>query len=307
MFLVSGTMPYTNAFSANELPPGMAATTKWLNRAEAVLVGIGAGMSASAGLDYTDHEFFLSHYAPFAEQGYENIWSVIQDFWDINPANARAFWGFWAWHIHAVYYQPPGLTPYKQLAEILRDKNYFIISSNADGQLHKLGLDEQRLFLPQGEYGLMQCPLPCHEEVYSNKVWVDAIRKNMGPDLLAREEDLPRCPHCGRLMTPNLRKDDHFVDKLYQEGYPRYRAWLLANLGRPALLLELGVGFNTPGIIRYPFEQMLETHPSARLLRVNRDREEVPAHLGNHALGLNQDITVFLNALEQAQNEWDHI
>ena len=184
------------------------------------------------------------------------------------------------------------------LARLLRGRDWFIASTNADGQARKLGLDEARIYTPQGDYALFQCALPCREQVYDNRAFVDAMLAPLGEgDTLIREEDVPRCPHCGRFLVPNLRKDEHFVDALHREGYPRYRDFLERAAGGRLLLLELGVGFNTPGIIRYPFEHLTEKFPAVRLARINLTQAAVPPRLGDRALGLACDIGATLRRL----------
>lgn len=267
----------------------------WLDAADSVLVGMGAGLSASAGLNYTDPDFFRRHFPAHAALGLRTAWQAATSFWDVTPDNRRAYWGYWARHIQVMRYQPPALEPYKDLARLLRGRDWFILSTNADGQVHKLGLDEKRLYTPQGDYALFQCALPCREEVYDDKPFIDAILAHMAEEeVLARDEDVPLCPHCGRLLVPNLRKDDHFVDALHRQGYPGYRDFVRRTASGRLLLLELGVGFNTPGIIRYPFEYLTEQHPDIRLVRINLTEAAVPPRLGDRALGLGLDIGAVL-------------
>lgn len=131
---------------------------------------------------------------------------------------------------------PPCLPAYAALAELIRDEDWFILSTNADAQAGKMGLDPSRIFTPQGDYSLFQCSLPCREEVWDNRRQVLDMIERMPDPLHIREEDIPRCPHCGRVAVPNLRKDDTFVDALYHEGYPRYRAFLERALESPGEL-----------------------------------------------------------------------
>ena len=294
-------MPSTNLCSEPPTavsPESLERLAVWLDEAEYVLVGMGAGLSASAGLNYVDPDFFRRHFPAHAALGLRPVWEAVTGFWDITPDTRLAYWGYWARHIRVMRYEPPALPPYVDLARLLHGRDWFIASTNADGQARKLGLDEARIYTPQGDYALFQCALPCREQVYDNRAFVDAMLAPLGEgDTLIREKDVPRCPHCGRFLVPNLRKDEHFVDALHREGYPRYRDFLERAAGGRLLLLELGVGFNTPGIIRYPFEHLTEKFPAVRLARINLTQAAVPPRLGDRALGLACDIGAALRRL----------
>lgn len=281
-------------------PETLTRLAAWLAEADHVLVGMGAGLSASAGLNYVDPDFFRRHFPAHAALGLRTAWEAATSFWDITPDTRLAYWGYWARHIKVMRHEPPALPPYVDLARLLRGRDWFIVSTNADGQARKLGLDETRIYTPQGDYALVQCALPCREEVYDNRHLIETMLAHMGEgDTLIREEDIPRCPHCGRFLVPNLRKDEHFVDALHCEGYPRYRDFLERAVGGRLFLLELGVGFNTPGIIRYPFEHLTEKFSGVRLARVNLSRADVPPRLGDRALGLAGDIGAVLRRLAE--------
>ena len=266
-----------------------------LHDARFVLVGIGAGFSASAGLNYMDEDFFRRHFPAHAATGLHSAWEAVVRYWDIMPGRECEYWGYWARHIKTMRLDPPCLPAYAALAELIRDEDWFILSTNADGQAGKMGLDPSRIFTPQGDYSLFQCSLPCREEVWDNRRQVLDMIERMPDPLHIREEDIPRCPHCGRVAVPNLRKDDTFVDALYHEGYPRYRAFLERALESPGelLLLELGVGFNTPGIIRLPFEQFAE-RACARLIRLNLTEAGIPEKLEGRGMGFAVDAAAVL-------------
>lgn len=280
------------------LPDGTFTLRNWLDEATFVLVGMGAGFSASAGLNYLDEDFFRAHYPAHVSAGIRNAWEGVVRHWDLIPGKEREYWGYWARHISVMRHEPPCLPAYADLAALIRDKDWFILSSNADGQSYKMGLDEGRIFTPQGDYSLFQCSLPCREEVWDNREAVRRMLDHMPDPLHVREEDIPRCPYCGRLAVPNLRKDDSFVDKLRLEGYPRYLAFLERALEdtEHLLLLELGVGFNTPGVIRLPFEQIAE-RSGACLARLNLTDAALPGHLGAKGLSLECDAAAVLRHL----------
>jgi len=149
-----------------------------IQEADYVIVGAGAGLSGSAGLDYLDENFFAKEYASFLKKGYKTIWQGITDNWQLTRFNKERFWGFWANHINNIYYKPNQLQPYKDLFNIVKDKDYFVITTNGDGQFYKGGFEKDRIFAMQGSYGYFQCEKPCSEEVYDNKKIVDQMLKN---------------------------------------------------------------------------------------------------------------------------------
>jgi len=270
-----------------------------LQEADKIVVGAGAGLSASAGLDYNDKRFFEKMYTPFLKKGYETISQAISNNWYLTKANATIYWGFWANHINNIYYSQKQLEAYKSLYNMIKDKNYFIITTNADGQFFKGGFDLDKVFAMQGSYGKFQCQRGCHDTIYDNKKLISKMLKGFDVETLKiKEEDIPICPKCGELLYPNLRVDQYFVEKPYMYNKDDYIEFVNIN-DEKILFLELGVGFNTPIIIRYPFEEMTRNYDNATLIRVNKKAFQVSNDIKSKAIMTDIDIYELLKAINK--------
>lgn len=267
-----------------------------LRESDAILIGAGAGLSASGGLRYDDEsrakELFPAHHAC----GLTTITELLSAFWKITPENATAFWAVWSRHIYETAYRAPLLEPYQRLFKLMHDKNYFVISTNVDGQFFKAGFPKDRLFEPQGQYTQFQCSTPCRQEVFNNKAMVEAMIANMPSPLEVRSEDVPRCPHCGSLLMPNLRCDDRFVDAPNTRNLSEYASFVERYRGKKLVLLELGVGFNSPGVIRFPFDRIVQAYSESHLIRINLHDVGTEA-AGERGLGIQADLNAVLGDL----------
>lgn len=242
-----------------------------IDRADTVLIGAGAGLSAAAGLRYSgpkfEHDFadFIRRY------GITDLYS--SSFYPFRTEEER--WACWARHIQTIRYEPEALPLYRKLLELVSEKEYFVITTNVDGQFRKAGFSPERLFEVQGDYGLNQCQHGCHDILYNNESlvrrMVDATRDCRIPSQL-----VPVCPRCGGRMEVHVRKDEYFVqDAAWHAAHERYLQFVRSFRQRKSVvLLELGVGFNTPTIIRYPFELMAESYPNATLIRINKSETQ---------------------------------
>ncbi|MBU3201308.1 NAD-dependent protein deacetylase, SIR2 family [Clostridium estertheticum] len=268
---------------------------KLIQESDRIIIGAGAGLSASGGISYTDKELFKKWFHMYCGKGYQTIIDMQSMFWDVNDENVTSYWAYWARHISKIFYEAPALKPYNDLFEIVKDKDYFICSTNVDGQFEKAGFPSDKIYGPQGSYSLFQCSKPCTDEVYDNKKMVDNMLANMNDDdVHIREEDIPRCPRCGRLLVPNLRKDDTFVQKPHMINTNVFQKYINESKGKKLVLLELGVGYNTPVIIRYPFENITEQYEYARLIRINMSYWEVPSKIAQKSIEINNDISKVL-------------
>lgn len=220
-----------------------------LEAADAVIVGAGAGLSASAGFAY-DGKRFRQHFAPFEQAyGFHDMYSG--GFYPYR--SPEAYWAFWSRMILLNRYEAGVGEPYRLLLQLLQGRDYFVLTTNVDHQFQKAGFDKERLFYTQGDYGLFQCSKPCCQRTYDNEM---AVRRMVQQQEKLRipSELLPRCPVCGKPMTMNLRCDDRFVqDAGWDAVAERYQAFLNRTAQSRVVYLELGVGMNTPGIIKVPF------------------------------------------------------
>jgi len=270
-----------------------------LKEADFILAGVGSGMTAAGGLSYTDPVLAEKWYPEYFAMGKKSIIEIMCGFWPnaIDESNAAAFWGFWARHILHIRYEPEALRPYLDLFRLIGNKLHFVCSTNVDGQLEKTGFDKNRIYAPQGDYALFQCAVPCCQEVFDNKKQVDAILDNMASLFEVKTNFIPCCPHCGDYLLPNLRCDSNFVEAPHLRNAEIYEQFLSNSHGKKLVLLELGVGFNTPGIIRYPFEMVTMKFPHAHLIRINITNAVVSSGIKNKSISLQVDLGKALNDL----------
>ena len=234
--------------------------------ADHIIIGAGSGLSSAAGIDYVGSDFHREFKDWIERYGITDLYS--SSFHPFKTEEER--WACWAKHIWFARYQPEAKQLYKQLLELVKDKDYFVISTNVDGQFEKAGFDVKRLFATQGDYALFQPASGSPKETYDNKEWVTkalpAIKDCRIPTAL-----IPKTPD-GQPVAMNLRCDDTFVeDENWLRKASRYSDFVRHAADKRLLLLEFGVGFNTPVIIRFPFEQMAAKLPQAALVRFNRD------------------------------------
>ena len=264
-----------------------------LERADAVVIGAGSGLSASAGFIYSG-ERFERYFSDFAAKcGFRDMYAG--GFYPFETP--EEYWAYWSRYILINRYQDAPKPVYENLLALVRGKDYFVITTNVDHCFQKAGFDKKRLFYTQGDYGLFQCSEPCCMETWDNEA---VVREMVSRQVKMRVplELLPVCPHCGRPMTMNLRCDDRFVqDTGWQTAAQRYADFLRVRDGQNILFLELGVGYNTPGIIKYPFWRMTANNLNAAYACVNRDQPQCPAALAKQAICIGGDIGETLKRL----------
>lgn len=286
-------MSSTIAFS-DEVERARAA----LADADYVLVGAGAGLSAAGGIDYLDPELFQRWHPRLAARGMRAIAEAISNYWYLTDENRTEFWAFWAAHIDHIRYRSPATAPYLDLRAVLDDERTFIISTNVDGQFEKAGFARAMIFAPQGDYGLFQCSRPCSQDVYDNRCAVEEMVAATDPVTGRIPEDLvPHCPGCGARLVQNLRADSTFVERPHMLQADAYEEFLERAEGHSLVLLELGVGFNTPGIIRWPFDRLARFRPDTTLIRINAGNADVPDGPDGRHIGIRADLAVVLHAL----------
>ncbi len=241
-----------------------------ISEADAIVIGAGAGLSSAAGLTYSGSRF-TEHFADFIkEYGLTDMYSSA--FYPFETDEKK--WGYWSQHLYLNRYQTGSLPLYQDLYELVADKNYFVITTNVDSQFEKAGFEREKIFEVQGNYGEFQCSVPCHDGIYANQETLEIMLANR-QGLEVRSEDIPKCPKCGADMMSRLRMDHRFVeDRHWHQQESAYLAFLQQYAEKKLVFLELGVGYNTPTIIKFPFERLNAVLPQASLIRVNLEDEE---------------------------------
>lgn len=284
-----------------------------IERADAILIGAGAGLSTSAGFTY-DGKRFEDYFPDFIEKyGFADMYSA--GFYPYETP--EEYWAYWSRYIFINRYQNAPKNVYDALFRLVQDKDYFVLTTNVDHCFQKSGFDKRRLFYTQGDYGLFQCSRPCHQKTYDNEAVVRkmveaqgyvidanaadgtlALPENEHPKMTVPADLVPYCPVCGAPMTMNLRSDNTFVeDNGWHTAATRYRDFVRRHKGLKMLYLELGVGGNTPGIIKYPFWQMTVENPKAVYVCVNLGETCAPTRIRDRAICINADIGRVLEQL----------
>ena len=257
-----------------------------LSEADTVVIGAGAGVSTSAGFNYTG-ERFEKYFSDFAEKyGIKDMYSG--GFYPF--ATPEEHWAYWSRYIYINRYMDAPKPVYDDLLKLVGDKDYFVITTNVDHCFQKAGFDKKRLFYTQGDYGLFQCSEPCCQETFDNEAVIREMVKRQ-ENMKIPTELLPTCPHCGKPTTMNLRSDNKFVeDEGWHRAAERYENFLRTRNGQRILFLELGVGYNTPVIIKYPFWQMTAKNPDATYVCINQGQTVCPQEIERQSICLDADI-----------------
>ena len=257
-----------------------------IETADAIVIGAGAGMSTSAGMSYGG-ERFEKYFSDFHKKyGIRDMYSG--GFYPYDTL--EEYWAWWSRHIFVNRYDAGIGKPYADLRELIKDKDYFVLTTNVDHQFQLAGFDKKRLFYTQGDYGLWQCSKACHDKTYDNE---EAVRQMAAEqkDMKVPSELIPMCPVCGAPMTMNLRCDNSFVqDEGWYAASERYDDFIRRHKNLHILFWELGVGTNTPGIIKYPFWQMTAGNPKAIYACINYGEACVPEKIAKRSICINADI-----------------
>ena len=267
-----------------------------LDAADAVVIGAGAGLSTAAGFAYSD-ERFVRYFSDFEKKyGFHDMYSG-----GFYPFPTREeFWAYWSRYIFINRYQDAPKPVYDELLELVRDKDYFVITTNVDHCFQEAGFDKKRLFYTQGDYGLFQCSKPCCQETFDNEAVIREMLERQ-ENMRVPAELIPTCPHCGRPLTLNLRCDDSFVeDEGWHRAAERYENFLRTRGGQRVLFMELGVGYNTPVIIKYPFWRMAAKNPNAVYACVNLDGADSMRGIEERSILIEADIGDVVRRLREA-------
>ena len=257
-----------------------------LQNCDSVVIGAGAGLSTSAGFIYTGERFekYFSDFA--AKYGIKDMYSG--GFYPYSSPEEH--WAYWSWYIYINRYMDAPKPVYQDLFSLVKNKDYFVLTTNVDHCFQKAGFDKKRLFYTQGDYGLFQCSEPCCQETFDNEAVIRQMMERQ-EDMKIPTELLPVCPHCGKPLTMNLRSDDKFVeDEGWHRAAERYEKFLRTRAGGKILFLELGVGYNTPVIIKYPFWQMTAKNQNAFYACINQGQAVCPPEIQRQAVCINADI-----------------
>ena len=280
-------------FSRTQTKPSISGSSARIERlrtalqnADAVVIGAGAGLSTAAGFAYSG-ERFEKYFSDFEKKyGFHDMYSG--GFYPFPSEEER--WAYWSRYILINRYQDTPMSVYSDLLKLVQGKDYFVITTNVDHCFQKAGFDKKRLFYTQGDYGLFQCSKPCCQKTYDNEEIVRQMVERQ-ENMLVPSDLLPRCPHCGRPMTMNLRCDNTFVeDEGWHRAAERYETFLRTRQGQKIVFLELGVGYNTPVIIKYPFWQMTAKNPKAVYACVNQGQAVCPDGIKKQSICINADI-----------------
>ena len=282
-----------------------------ISSCDAIILGAGAGLSTSAGFTYSG-ERFERYFSDFAKKfGIRDIYSG--GFYPFPDAETR--WGWWSRHIYINRYVKAPKPVYDNLYELVKNKEYFVITTNVDHQFQKAGFDKEHLFYTQGDYGLWQCSKPCHRKTYDNKsnvvkmlysqgLSIDASGGLAAPDfnnisMRISSDLIPYCPVCGEEMSMNLRSDDTFVeDEGWNKASGRYSDFIEKHSSDKVLFLELGVGANTPVIIKYPLWKMTKANENAIYACLNYGEAFCPVEIADRSICIDGDIGDVLKAIK---------
>ena len=261
---------------------------KWLDDADAIIIGAGAGLSNAAGIHYSGEKFEHDFKDYIKKYDFKDLYT--SSFYPFNTEEEK--WAYWAKHIYYSYYERKNTKLYQALFNLVKNKDYFIITTNVDGQFLNNGFLKDKIFEVQGSYSKLQCSKPCHNKLYYNEEIVHEMLDNIDADLKIPSALVPKCPVCGENMSVNLRCDDTFVeDDNWNNMQKNYDDFLRNFANKKILLLEFGIGFNTPGIIRFPFEKMTYMHDNFHLIRFNDKYPEVPNEIKDRSISVSDSIS----------------
>ena len=266
-----------------------------IKQADYIIIGAGSGLSTAAGLKYSG-EKFEEDFKEFIERyHFEDLYSA--SFYEFKTQEEK--WAFFAKMIKSNRYNDKPLKLYEELYKIVKDKEYFVISTNVDGQFYNSGFDKDKVFEVQGDYSYLQCENACHNKLYNNKELVEKWLRNT-KNCKIPSDLVMKCPVCGGNMDMNLRKDANFVqDENWYRQSEKYEDFLSRSKGKNVVLLEIGVGFNTPGIIRFPFEQMTANNERTTLIRINKDYPNPMLEIENKTISFDEDTNKIIEDLKE--------
>lgn len=286
-----------------------------IETADTIIIGAGAGLSTSAGFTYTG-ERFTKYFSDFQKKyGFQDMYSG--GFYPFESFEEH--WAYWSRYIHINRYMNAPKPVYEKLYDLVKEKDYFVLTTNVDHCFQKAGFDKHRLFYTQGDYGLFQCSVPCHQKTYDNEELIGKMVEAQGfavgtknefqeiefnlpegitPQMTIPSELVPVCPKCGKPMSMNLRADNTFVeDEGWHNAAERYSEFLRRHKHTKTVFLELGTGYNTPGIIKYNFWNMTDSWDDATYACINLNEAAAPTEIEEKSICVGADIGEVLEKL----------
>lgn len=292
---LSGMPARDYVFQSTSYDEQIKQAAEMIREAEYCLIGAGAGLSAASGAQYGG-KFFEDNFGDFQKKYGKGPY--MQDMYSAGfypYPDEESYWGYWSKQAMKAGIEADHTMLHKVILDMLQGKQSFVLSTNADGQFTKAGLSEDKIFCTQGDYFHIQCARGCHQKTYDAVTLfrqMDQTRK----DCRIPSDMVPKCPVCGGRMNMNLRCDQYFVeDEAWHQAESRFSDFLqsmteAAKDGKRVVLLELGVGFNTPTIIRFPFEKLMREYDNINMIRLNLNEAVVPLSFGNRIVGINEDM-----------------
>lgn len=272
--------------SMNNYLDKLTVIQQWMDEADAIVIGAGAGLSTAAGFTYGG-ERCKKYFSDFMKKyHFSDMYSGgFSDF-----ESLEEHWAFWSRYVYVNRYMDALKPVYQNLLKVVKNKNYFVITTNVDHCFQKAGFEKTRLFYMQGDFGLFQCSIPCHNKTYDNEAIINEMLKKQ-TNMRIPTELIPVCPECGKPMSMNLRADDTFVqDEGWYLAKQRYDEFIAENKDKKIVFIELGVGMNTPVWIKYPFWQMTAANPQAKYICFNYAEAVCPKEIRNQSICINADI-----------------
>jgi NAD-dependent SIR2 family protein deacetylase len=286
----------------------MEQCAQWLSDADYILIAAGAGLSAAAGLDYTDTKLFKEMFPAMHRVGFRNMYHFIGYHSKLCPDNETSWspdlkWGYLAEQVSRARFSWPNHQVYQSILNIVKSVESgrsFVISTNADGMFLQNGFDPDFVYNPQGDYSNLQCLRPCQIDAFwPSKPVIDNILPTIDTQSQRCAMDqVPMCPHCGGAAFFNVRGGPWFLEDVRQQ-HTKFSTWLQKTRGKKLIILEVGVGFNTPSVLRWPMEQIIENNPNAKLIRINRDHPEVPTDIADRSVSIDTDAAEAVRGITQ--------
>ena len=275
-----------------------------------ILIGAGSGLSSAAGYRYSGARMQY-YFQDFIEKyHFENMYEG--GFYPFDTL--EEYWAYWSRYVYINRYQDCENDVYQDLYELVKTKDYFVLTTNVDHCFQRYGFDHDRLFYTQGDYGLFQCSTPCHEMTYDNESIIKAmilaqgftidqdhrlVKPSTPLKMTVPSKLIPYCPHCGKPMRTNLREDDRFVqDQGWHDALNRYNGFIHTHRHQPVLYLELGVGYNTPSIVKFSFWRMVAQNNKAIYACINQDECYAPKEIIKRSICIEADIAEVVSTLK---------